>query len=145
MRLTRYTDYALRILLHAATDARGRTSIAEVSARHGISKNHVMKVVNQLANDGFLRTVRGRGGGFTLARPADEISLSAVVRATETELQAADCQTCMIRPGCGLTPLLGEAMQAFLTVLDGYSLADAAGRCDIAIFPLFALSGPAPA
>ncbi len=126
MRLTRYTDYALRVLLHAATHPEGRASIADVAETHKISKNHVMKVVNHLANDGFLDTVRGRGGGFRLARPAAEIRLGDVVRRTEPDLQAAECGSCAIRIGCGLTPLLGEAMAAFLASLDSRTLADAA-------------------
>lgn len=135
MRLTRYTDYALRILLHAAADPAGRTSIAQVAAAHGISKNHVMKVVNQLANDGFLRTVRGRGGGFTLARPPEDIRLGEVVRRTEPDLHAADCGGCVIRAGCGLTPLLAEAMNAFLGTLDRLTLADALARGSPDLFP----------
>lgn len=136
MRLTRFTDYALRILLHTATAQGGRTFIAEIAERHAISKNHVMKVVNQLANDGFLRTVRGRGGGLQLARPAEEISIGDVVRRTEPELQAADCGNCRISAGCGLTPVLGEAMRAFIETLDRMTLADAVGRCEVGLFPL---------
>jgi Rrf2 family nitric oxide-sensitive transcriptional repressor len=134
MHLTRYTDYALRVLLHAASDPEGRTSIAQVAELHGISKNHVMKVVNQLANDGFLNTVRGRGGGFMLARPAADIKLGDVVRRTEPDLQPADCGNCAIRLGCGLTPILGEAMNAFLKTLDRYSLADAVSLGMPAVF-----------
>lgn len=137
MRLTRYTDYALRILLHAATDPKGRTSIAQIAAVHGISKNHLMKVVNQLANDGFLTTVRGRGGGLQLARPPEEISIGDVVRRTEPELQAADCASCTIRMGCGLTPILGDAMRAFIEALDRQSLADAVKSSERSLFPLF--------
>lgn len=138
MRLTRYTDYALRILLHAATEPGGRTSIARVAEVHGISKNHLMKVVNQLAQDGFLTTVRGRGGGLQLARPAEEISIGQVVRRTEPEMQAADCSACTIRSGCGLTPILGDAMRAFLETLDRQTLADAVRRCEPGLFQLFA-------
>jgi len=125
MRLTRHTDYALRVLLQAAT-APERLSIAGVAATHRISKNHAMKVVNLLARHGLLATVRGRGGGFTLGRPANTIRLGEVVRLTEPELQAADCATCVLRDGCGLTPVLGAAMAAFMAVLDRTTLADAA-------------------
>lgn len=126
MRLTLHTDYALRVLLHAASAREGLTSISDVAATHGISRNHLMKVVNQLANAGFLRTVRGRGGGFTLARPAADIRIGDVVRATEPDLHLADCGSCFVRIGCGLTPVLGEAMAAFLATLDRYTLADVA-------------------
>lgn len=137
MRLTLYSDYALRILLHAAKEPEGRTSIARIADLHGISKNHVMKVVNQLAQDGFLTTVRGRGGGLQLARPPDEISIGAVVRRTEPELQAADCASCAIRAGCGLTPILRDAMRAFIETLDRRTLADAMAG-DGALFPVIA-------
>lgn len=128
MRLTRHTDYAFRALLAAASAREGLTSIAEVSAAHGISKNHLMKVVNQLANDGFLRTIRGRGGGFTLARPAEAIRIGDVVRRMEPDLQLAECGSCVMRLDCGLTPVLGEAMAAFIDALDRYTLADVVAR-----------------
>jgi Rrf2 family nitric oxide-sensitive transcriptional repressor len=134
MRLTRYTDYAFRVLLKAAADPQGLTSIAEVAAIHDISKNHVMKVVNQLAHDGYLRTIRGRGGGFTLARPAEDIRIGDVVRSTEPDLQLADCGSCAVRLGCGLTPVL--AMAAFLATLDKYTLADVVRGGAVGLFPL---------
>ena len=85
-----------------------------------------MKVVNQLANAGFLDTTRGRGGGFVLGRAATDIRLGDVIRLTEPDLQPADCGSCVLRDGCGLTPLLNSAMRAFLEVLEGQTLADAA-------------------
>ena len=84
-----------------------------------------MKVVNQLANAGLLDTVRGRGGGFTLGRDPAGITLGEVVRLTEPDLRPADCGNCVLRVGCGLTPLLASAMQAFLDELDRQTLADA--------------------
>ena len=126
MRLTRHTDYALRVLLQAASLPGQRLSIAGVAETHGISKNHAMKVVNLLARHGLLATVRGRGGGLMLGRPAEDIRLGEVVRLTEPELQAADCATCVLRTSCGLTLVLGAAMAAFLKVLDDTTLADVA-------------------
>lgn len=126
MRLTRHTDYALRVLLQAASQPGERLSIAGVAETHRISRNHAMKVVNVLARHGLLATVRGRGGGLMLGRPADEIRLGEVVRLTEPELQAADCASCVLLPGCGLKPVLGTAMAAFLKVLDETTLADVA-------------------
>lgn len=130
MRLTAHTDYALRILLHAALlakeDAAGLLSIAEVADRHAISRNHAMKVVNQLANAGLLETVRGRGGGFRLGKPAVDIRLGDVVRLTEPCLSPADCANCLLRLTCGLTAILFRAMDAFLAELDKQTLADAA-------------------
>lgn len=125
IRLTLHTDYALRILLHAAAMPDERLSIADVSAQHGISRNHVMKVVNLLASKGLLMTTRGRGGGFTLARDPASITVGEVVRLTEPSLQPADCASCVLRHGCGLTPVLDCALRAFMEVLDGRTLADA--------------------
>lgn len=138
IRLTLHTDYALRVLLQAAGAPGERQSIAGVAEAHGISRNHVMKVVNELANAGYLDTARGRGGGFTLARAPEEITLGEVVRLTEPDLKPADCGSCALRVGCGLTPLLGDAMRAFLDVLDRQTLADALRK---GALPL-AMTGP---
>lgn len=113
-------------MLEAAGFPDRRLSIAEVAADHGIPKNNVMKVVNQLANAGLLATVRGRGGGFALARPAEAITLGEIVRLTEPDITPADCAGCALRSGCGLEPMLGSAVAAFLAELDGKSLAAAA-------------------
>lgn len=84
-----------------------------------------MKVVNALANAGLLDTSRGRGGGFVLARAPEDISLGEIVRLTEPDVRPADCANCALRTGCGLTPMLGAAMQAFLDTLDRQTLAQA--------------------
>lgn len=129
MRLTAHTDYALRILLHAALverDGGGLLSIAEVAADHGIPRNNAMKVVNQLAQAGLLGTVRGRAGGFRLGRAAEEITLGEVVRLTEPCIQLADCDSCILKSHCGLTGMLHQATQAFLKTLDQQTLAMAA-------------------
>lgn len=130
MRLTAHTDYALRILLHAALaeaeDPEALLSIARVADEHAISRNHAMKVVNQLANAGLLETVRGRGGGFRLGKPAGEIRLGDVVRLTEPNLQPADCGSCLMQRRCGLISPLDRALHAFLAELDKQTLAQAA-------------------
>ncbi|WP_370638076.1 Rrf2 family transcriptional regulator [Croceicoccus sp. Ery15] len=128
IKLTLHTDYALRILMQAAANPGVRLSIADVAERHGISRNHLMKVVNQLATMGLVDTVRGRGGGFWLAEDPGSITLGDVVRQTEPGMQAADCGNCVLKRGCGLTPILGDAMDAFLAVLDRTTLADAVER-----------------
>ena len=124
MRLTRHTDYALRVLIHLAGNADRLCSISEIAALHAISQNHLMKVVNQIVHASFVDSVRGRGGGIRLARAARDISIGAVVRACEPSLDIVDCADCRLMPGCGLTPVLGEAMAAFLAVLDTRTLAD---------------------
>lgn len=114
--------------MQAAAAPHERLSIAGVAETHGISRNHVMKVVNGLANAGLLATVRGRGGGFTLARDPAEIRIGDVVRLTEPDIRPADCAACAFQAGCGLTPILGSAMQAFMDELDRQTLADALER-----------------
>ncbi|AJA08506.1 BadM/Rrf2 family transcriptional regulator [Sphingopyxis fribergensis] len=128
MRLTRYTDYAMRVLLYLAQRPDRLCSIAEVSSAYAVSNNHLMKVVNDLVNAGYLESVRGRYGGIRLARPASEINVGTVVRHTEDDFELAGCGACIIAPACGLTSILDEALSAFLATLDRYSLADVLAR-----------------
>ncbi|OSZ63226.1 Rrf2 family transcriptional regulator [Sphingomonas sp. IBVSS1] len=128
MRLTRYTDFALRVLLYLGRQPDRLASIAGIATAYGVSQNHLMKVVSDLASAGYVETVRGRGGGIRLARPASEIMIGALVRHTEDDLDLVDCASCLIAPACGLTGMFDEALAAFLAVLDGYSLADALAR-----------------
>ncbi|MGE0666183.1 MAG: Rrf2 family transcriptional regulator [Sphingomonadales bacterium] len=124
MRLTLYTDYALRVLIHLALNDDRLCSIGEVSRTYDASHNHLMKVVNSLSNDGFIETVRGRSGGMRLARPADQIRVGDVVRRTEEGFQLADCSGCALSPACGLTGVLAEGMAAMMVVFDAYTIAD---------------------
>ncbi len=128
MRLTRYTDYALRVLLYLGSHEDRLCSIAEIAQAHDISQNHLMKVVNGLARDGFVQTVRGRGGGLRLAKKPEDIRIGAVVRQTEDGFDLADCATCIIGPACGLTGVLVEGVNAMLQVFDRYTLADLLGN-----------------
>ena len=128
MRLTLDTDYAMRTLLHLGARPEELCSIAEIARGHGISQNHLMKVVNELGRAGFVASLRGRSGGIRLARPAAEINVGAVVRRMEEDFNLADCGHCVIAPACGLSLVLGEALGAFLAVLDRYTLADLLGR-----------------
>lgn len=124
MRLTRYTDYALRVLIYLGARPDALCSIAEISRAYDISQNHLMKVVNDLVNAGYLASARGRFGGIKLARPAVEIKVGAVIRHTEDGFDLVDCGECIIAPACGLTGAFRQALAAFLNVLDGYTLAD---------------------
>lgn len=131
MQLTRYTDYAVRVLLHVgARDEGDLSSIAEIAQTYDISRNHLMKVVQDLGQAGFLETVRGRGGGLRLGRQANEITVGEVVRHTETGFQLVDCTSCIVRTACTLPRVFNEATRAFLDVLDRYTLADALTRRD---------------
>lgn len=124
MRLTRYTDYAMRILMYLGVQPDKVCSIAEIARAYGISHNHLTKVAHDLGKAGYVEGVRGRTGGIRLARSADRINVGAVVRQTEQGFDLADCSNCIIAPACGLTGVLDEALAAFLAVLDRYTLAD---------------------
>lgn len=124
MKLTRYSDYAMRVLLFLAAREDRLSSIAEIARAYRISQNNLMKVVNDLVKAGYVASVRGRYGGIRLARRASEINVGAVVRHTEEGFDLADCGSCVIAPACGLTGALNHALRAFMDALDGYTLAD---------------------
>lgn len=128
MRLTLWTDYALRTLIYVGAKDGDLSRIAEIAESFGISNTHLMKIVNQLAQQGYVETVRGKGGGVRLGRPAEQIGVGAVVRDTEEELAVMGCLSgagfCRIEDCCVLRGALREATLAFLETLDGYTLAD---------------------
>ena len=128
MKLTRYTDYALRVLLYLGASDDRRCSIGEIARGYRISENHLMKVVQDLGRMGLVATSRGRGGGIRLARPPEEIRVGDVVRRTETDMDLADCEGCVISPVCGLVGVFDEAVMAFMAVLDRYTIADLLAR-----------------
>ena len=130
MRLTRYSDYAMRVLLHLGAEPDRLSSVGEIADAYRISRNHLTKVVHGLAKAGYIDSVRGRAGGIRLARPAAQINLGAVLRLTEEGFDLVDCGSCLIAPACGLTAVVNEALSAFLAVFDSYSLADILGRRD---------------
>ena len=124
MKLTRYSDYALRVLMHLAARSDRLASIGEIARTYRISHNHLMKVVHDLRKAGFVAATRGRTGGIRLARRPEDITIGEVVRHTEGGFDLVDCGSCVIAPACALTGALHEALGAFMAVLDGYSLAD---------------------
>ncbi len=128
MRLTTYTDYTLRTLMYLAICRERSATIAEIAAAYDISEAHLMKVVHQLGIANDVATQRGRRGGIRLAREPDSINLGATVRRTEADLALVPCfektGTCVISDNCVLSKVLQEALDAFLAVLDRYSLAD---------------------
>ena len=128
MRLTRYTDYAMRVLLYLGARPERLCSISEIAGAYDISQNHLMKVVSDLVNAGYLVSVRGRFGGVRLARAPIEINIGAVVRHTEDGFDLVDCGSCIIAPACGLTGALHQALAAFMQVLDGYTLENLLSR-----------------
>ncbi len=129
MKLTAFTDYSLRVLIYLAAEPRRRATISEIATSFGVSENHLTKVVHFLGKHGWLATVRGKGGGLALARPAGEIPVGRVVRDTEGAALPAECfepsgGRCAIAPSCRLRGVLVEAVEAFYAVLDRYTLAD---------------------
>ena len=129
MRLTLHTDYSLRVLLYAGLKRDALVTIPELVRQFDISKGHAMKVVHGLARKGYLETIRGKNGGLRLARPPQAIAVGAVVRDMEAELGVVGCLQgrsgyCRIEECCGLRRALHEAMDAFLAVLDRYTIAD---------------------
>ena len=131
MRLTLYTDYSLRVLLYLAAKPERNATITEISEFFRISRNHLVKVVHHLGLEGFIITTRGKSGGIRLARPAEEISISEVVKRTEPDMDLLECfnpQTdqCAISPSCRLKLILHESRSAFMAVLEKNTLADMA-------------------
>jgi Rrf2 family nitric oxide-sensitive transcriptional repressor len=127
MRLTTYTDYALRTLMYLATHRDRLVTIQDIADLHGIAKNHLTKVVHQLGMLGFAQTVRGRNGGLRLGKEPAQINIGAVVRETETDFFMAECfdrgrNVCVLTPSCALKGVLGSATAAYMAVLDGVTL-----------------------
>jgi Rrf2 family nitric oxide-sensitive transcriptional repressor len=131
MHLTQWTDYTLRVLMYcAASQTREQpVTISEIAEGYGISRSHLTKIVQELAAQGLLDTTRGRGGGMRLSKPAAEINLGAVVRATETDFTLVECfdpalNQCRLSQHCRLKSVLGQALESYFAVLDGVTLAD---------------------
>lgn len=131
MRLTQQTSYSIRVLLYCAANASDNSRIRDIAATYGISELHLFKIMHVLVESGFIETIRGRNGGIRLARPANEISIGAVVRATESNFYLTDCfdttnRDCPLVDACGVNRILSEALTAFFAVLDRYTIADVA-------------------
>ena len=131
MRLTTFTDYTLRVLIYLGTrqGERRLATIGDIATAYGVSENHLMKIVHHLAQQGYVETTRGKGGGMRLARAPEKINIGEVVRGAEEDLAVVECFQknnfkCPIVPVCTLRGILGQAMGAFFEVLDGQTLAD---------------------
>jgi Rrf2 family nitric oxide-sensitive transcriptional repressor len=129
MKLTSFTDYSLRVLIYLTVQPTPRATIAGIATGVKLSENHLVKVVHFLGRQGWLATVRGKGGGVALAQAPEDIVVGRVIRDTEGPVGLVECvgQTgcdCEIAPDCQLRGALGEAMAAFYAVLDGYTLRD---------------------
>ena len=129
MRLTRFTEYSLRVLMVLGLLPDRLVTIDDIARRYGISHDHLRKIVHQLSCLGYIETVRGKRGGLRLARAPEEINLGQVVRDFEADMELAECfasepTNCPVESCCRLQPVLRDALAAFLDVLDGYTLSD---------------------
>lgn len=128
MKLTDYTDYSLRVLIHVAVHPDEPVTIQQISEAFGISRNHLVKIVQHLGQVGYLHTTRGRTGGIRLGRAASAINLGEVVRTTEPDFGMVECfrdeNKCVITRACGLKGVLHQALQAYFDVLDRHTLED---------------------
>jgi Rrf2 family nitric oxide-sensitive transcriptional repressor len=138
MQLDKFTDYALRILVVLAVRSPERLSASAIAKIYELSGNHLSKVASELVRTGFVISERGRTGGLTLARPAEDISIGAVVRALKSDSPVVECfgsnKSCRILPVCGLRTPMQEAQEAFFATLDPYSLADVSPSKDATAF-----------
>lgn len=129
MRLTTFTDYSIRVLIYLGLHSDRLTTAAELAERYAVSRNHLTKVVHFLAQQGYIETLRGKGGGIRLARDPDEVRIGRLIRESERDTLLVECFKreschCKILPACRLTSILREAEKAFYQVLDGYTLRD---------------------
>ena len=129
MRLTTFTDYSLRVLIFLGMHAGRRAAVGEIAAAYGISKNHLLKVILFLAEEGYVVTTRGKGGGVQLKLDPGRIRIGEIVRRSEADSVLVECfspvvSDCRIQHACLLRAAFNKALQAFYAVLDTYTLAD---------------------
>ncbi len=128
MNVTRFTDYSLRVLIYLAVNGEKPATIKEVAERYDISKNHLMKVVQELSAQGYVLATRGKNGGIQLAHPPEQINIGALVRLLEKGSNLVECfgsgNQCVITAACQLKRMFGEALESFFATLENYTLAD---------------------
>jgi Rrf2 family transcriptional regulator, nitric oxide-sensitive transcriptional repressor len=129
MQLTQYTDYGLRTLIALGLAQPRRMTVAQISSAYDISRHHLVKIAARLSEQGYIQTLRGKGGGMCLARDPSQIRIGDVVRSMEAELGVVECLesgggNCAIVTSCRLKPLLATATDRFMAELDAHTLAD---------------------
>lgn len=129
VRLTQYSNFALRTLQFAALHHDRLVSVDEIAKAHRVSKAHLVKVAYDLSQRGYVETIRGRNGGMRLARPAESITVGEIIRWTEAPLELVECfnpdtNTCPLQGLCHLSRGIQRALRAFLSVLDDLTIAD---------------------
>jgi Rrf2 family nitric oxide-sensitive transcriptional repressor len=147
--LSKFADYSLRVMVLAAARSPGGLSVDDLVAAYGVSRHHLVKVVQRLGQLGWLETKRGPGGGLRLAAGAEAVTVGEVVRRTEPSLALAECfdgarNRCRLTPVCRLKGVLAAAQGAFFERLDEVTLGDLAGNRDEILqrFPMVAEAGP---
>lgn len=141
MQLSKFTDYSLRVLIYTAARHPDKVSITELAEVYNISRNHLVKVVNQLAHLSYLETSRGRGGGILLGQAAEDIVIGDVIEAVEPGFDMAECfrlgsNHCRLTPVCRLKGIMNDAKSAFLQELSRHTLADVVGEPEVIIAAL---------
>lgn len=143
MRLTHFTDYSLRVLIYLALKGDERSTITEIADRFSISRNHLMKVVQELSHRGYITAIRGKHGGLLLKREPESIGVGELVRQFENDFTLVECfgenNQCTITPACQLRFILQDALSAFFDVLDRYTLADLLADQEPALIKLLQL------
>ncbi|HET8610753.1 MAG TPA: Rrf2 family transcriptional regulator [Burkholderiales bacterium] len=126
MRLTRFTDYALRVLMFVGRQRERTCTMSEIAAYYQISLEHLRKVVHRMAKLGYLNTSRGKGGGIVLARNPATIHIGDVIVAMEEDMNIVDCYAmdCVLLPGCSLKTALDRGARAFVAAMNEFTLAD---------------------
>lgn len=148
MELSRFSDYSLRVLIYAAAREGEKVTLSELAQAYRISHHHLVKIVHYLGKLGFLSNRRGRSGGILLGKKASDIRVGDVIRKTESHFNLVECfdpttDTCRISPTCRLKGVLHEACQAFLDVLDHYTIEDLV-QSRAPILRLLSLNGSSP-
>ena len=132
MHITRFTDYAIRVLIYLAVKKNELSTISEIAESYAISKNHLMKIVQELNLRGYLLATRGKNGGIKLISDAEEINIGKLIRELEGETKLVECfgsnNQCVITPTCQLKEMFSKAMESFFATLDEYTLADLVGQ-----------------
>lgn len=140
MQFTRFTDYSLRVLMYLGIHSERLCTVREIAEYHGISQNHLVKVVHNLSQLGYIASSKGKGGGIKLLKVANEINLRDVIMELETNLTLVECfdektNTCRVTEGCGLKHILYEALQAFTDTLGKYTVADTIRKPELFMSP----------
>jgi len=132
MQITRYTDYSLRVLIYLGLKENEQVTIQEIADAYQISKNHLMKIVQELNLQGYVLAVRGKNGGLKLNQSPKDINVGKLVRLMEQDTKLVECfsqkNTCVITPHCQLKRIFSGALESFYLYLESYTLADLLGK-----------------